>query len=308
MIQNQILKMMTKSKEPQSNTSFHGWNMSKKQIELPRKFKGIWIERKIWLDERLSLLEKALLAEIDSLDAEGVGCTASNSYFGRFFGRNERHIRRAISSLTEKNLIVARVEKSQANRRYLKLAVGDLTTDKNVLSTTDENVLSKSENTTDIFGPTLRTKMSPPLRTFLSGVSGGIRKENKPNPKGIGENKSKNKAAECRIDKKLGIDSLAQQPLGLGLDAKKKLATFGLEMSEIFRLNEKEAYTFARIGQHLCNRVEAGSLPVTIFDAVVGWAKEAKNSRAHNQKGLFVAKVKQETGFKGQDRLMRRAV
>ena len=39
-----------------------------------RDFKGIWIDRKIWLDNRLNALDKIILAEIDSLDATDDGC------------------------------------------------------------------------------------------------------------------------------------------------------------------------------------------------------------------------------------------
>ena len=35
-----------------------------------RDFKGIWIPREIWLNENLSLQEKAFIVEIDSLDKE----------------------------------------------------------------------------------------------------------------------------------------------------------------------------------------------------------------------------------------------
>ena len=35
-----------------------------------RKFRGIWIPADVWLDERLSAVEKVLLMEIDSLDSQ----------------------------------------------------------------------------------------------------------------------------------------------------------------------------------------------------------------------------------------------
>ena len=54
--------------------------MDKKQ----RDFKGIWISKEIWLDERLNALEKIILAEIDSLDCEETGCYASNEYLAEF--------------------------------------------------------------------------------------------------------------------------------------------------------------------------------------------------------------------------------
>jgi hypothetical protein len=41
---------------------------------MERDFKGVWIPKEIWLDERLNALEKIILTEIDSLDATERGC------------------------------------------------------------------------------------------------------------------------------------------------------------------------------------------------------------------------------------------
>ena len=37
---------------------------------MQRNFKGVWIPREVWLSEELSLMEKVLFVEIDSLDNE----------------------------------------------------------------------------------------------------------------------------------------------------------------------------------------------------------------------------------------------
>jgi hypothetical protein len=39
-----------------------------------RKFKGVWIPKDLWLDKDLSMHEKCLLIEIDSLDNDEKGC------------------------------------------------------------------------------------------------------------------------------------------------------------------------------------------------------------------------------------------
>ena len=49
-----------------------------------RDFKGVWIPKEVWLDERLNALEKIILVEIDSLDCEESGCYASNEYLAEF--------------------------------------------------------------------------------------------------------------------------------------------------------------------------------------------------------------------------------
>src|SRR5206468_12297231 len=71
---------------------------------LPRDFKGVWIPREIWLSEQLSLMEKVLFVEIQSLDNEH-GCYASNRHFAEFFGVSERQIRTYIASLKDKGFI-----------------------------------------------------------------------------------------------------------------------------------------------------------------------------------------------------------
>lgn len=63
-----------------------------------REFKGIWIPAEIWLNEDLTIAEKALFAEIDSLDGEN-GCYASNEYLAKFCNSSESFITKAISKL-----------------------------------------------------------------------------------------------------------------------------------------------------------------------------------------------------------------
>ena len=56
-----------------------------------RAFKGIWIPSTIWLDKDISIHEKVMLAEIDSLDNKD-GCFASNAYFAEFFSLSKRRV------------------------------------------------------------------------------------------------------------------------------------------------------------------------------------------------------------------------
>ena len=69
-----------------------------------RDFKGVWIPKDVWLDHNLTWMEKLLLVEIDSLDAEK-GCFASNGYFGEFFNLSNSRISEMITSLVSKGYI-----------------------------------------------------------------------------------------------------------------------------------------------------------------------------------------------------------
>lgn len=71
---------------------------------MERGFKGVWIDREIWLDKDLTPLEKFIFAEIDSLDGVN-GCTASNEYLAEFCQCSERKVKDAISKLKEKGMI-----------------------------------------------------------------------------------------------------------------------------------------------------------------------------------------------------------
>lgn len=64
-----------------------------------RDFKGVWIPKEIWLDKNLTLLEKAIFAEIDSLGLNPDGCFAKNEYFAEMFDCSERKVSAAISKL-----------------------------------------------------------------------------------------------------------------------------------------------------------------------------------------------------------------
>jgi len=72
---------------------------------MERNFKGVWIPKEIWLAEDLTIQEKVLLVEIDSLDDGERGCYASNNYFAKFFGITPGRISQMVTTLTNKNYI-----------------------------------------------------------------------------------------------------------------------------------------------------------------------------------------------------------
>ncbi len=69
-----------------------------------RRFRGVWIPAEIWLHKGLTLQEKMMLVEVDSLDNDH-GCFAGNSYFAEFLGLSERQVQRLIKSLKDKGYI-----------------------------------------------------------------------------------------------------------------------------------------------------------------------------------------------------------
>ena len=83
-----------------------------------RDFKGVWIPKEIWLNEELTLLEKIIFVEIDSLDNEN-HCIAGNEYFAKFCDCSESKVSKAIKKLEELGMI----ERLEFDGRHRKLRV-----------------------------------------------------------------------------------------------------------------------------------------------------------------------------------------
>ena len=73
--------------------------------EQQRAFRGVWIPAEIWLDDKLTVMEKVLYAEIDSFCSKGRECFANNAHFAKMLQVSERQIQRLLVSLEEKGVI-----------------------------------------------------------------------------------------------------------------------------------------------------------------------------------------------------------
>lgn len=90
--------------------------------ENKRAFKGIWIPKEVWESKELTLQQKVMLVEIDSLDNEK-GCYASNKYFSEFFGISSGRVSQVINELIDKGYLNAEYikEDNQILGRILKI-------------------------------------------------------------------------------------------------------------------------------------------------------------------------------------------
>ena len=79
----------------------------------PEGFRGVWIPKEIWLDDRLELIDKCILTEIAALDGAD-GCFASNRHFAGYVGCSERRVTASVSKLVRLGLIVT--ERSGGSR------------------------------------------------------------------------------------------------------------------------------------------------------------------------------------------------
>ena len=70
-----------------------------------RAFKGVWIPKEIWEHPELSMTERCLLAEIDSLSGDN-GCYASREYLAERMGKSVQHVVDMITKLRKLGLII----------------------------------------------------------------------------------------------------------------------------------------------------------------------------------------------------------
>ncbi|NIC05236.1 helix-turn-helix domain-containing protein [Billgrantia bachuensis] len=70
-----------------------------------RAFRGVWIPAHIWLNRDLSLQEKVMLIEIDSLQHPEKGCFKSNKNLAEFFDLSPNRVSEIISSLKKKGWV-----------------------------------------------------------------------------------------------------------------------------------------------------------------------------------------------------------
>ena len=66
---------------------------------MERQFKGVWIPAEIWLDARLTLVEKALYAEIDSFSGIGKSFHKANETIQLEYGVSRPTVSKAIKKL-----------------------------------------------------------------------------------------------------------------------------------------------------------------------------------------------------------------
>lgn len=124
-----------------------------------RDFKGVWIPKVVWLDNRLSALDKVILAEIDSLDQGERGCYASNKHIADFCQCSEAKVTKSVSHLIKFGYLY--VQKFDGRQRELRSRLSKFTAlpskkdeadsqklrQSNTYNNTPNNTSSKREST-----------------------------------------------------------------------------------------------------------------------------------------------------------------
>ena len=124
-----------------------------------RDFKGVWIPKEIWLNTDLSIIEKVLLVEIDSLDNSDRGCFASNEYLAKFVQLSEGRVANIISDLKKRKFIIQvffdgrnrglRINKSESSFNENVKAEYTKTGKQTTRKREHNNTVNKTTNNTD---------------------------------------------------------------------------------------------------------------------------------------------------------------
>lgn len=132
--------------------------------ENQRDFKGVWIPKTIWLDSRLTALDKVILTEIDSLDQGERGCYASNKHIADFCQCSEAKVTKSISHLTKLGYVY--VQKFDGRQRELRSRLVNFTrqNSKNCESDSEKVRQSNTDNNTSTNTKNKRVKkvFTPP--------------------------------------------------------------------------------------------------------------------------------------------------
>lgn len=124
-----------------------------------RNFEGIWIPKEIWLCRDISVIEKCLLVEINSLDNEK-GCFASNAYFADFFQISQTAVSLHIAKLLRNGYLKKagfdgrkRILKTafkfslRQNEREVKDSPEESLKHNNTVNNTSNNIITLEQNT-----------------------------------------------------------------------------------------------------------------------------------------------------------------
>lgn len=83
-----------------------------------RAFRGVWIPAEVWLAQDMTLQEKVMLVEINSLQHPERGCYKSNRALAEFFGLSVSRVSEVISSLAAKGIV--RVETIRKGKQVVE--------------------------------------------------------------------------------------------------------------------------------------------------------------------------------------------
>lgn len=133
-----------------------------------RGFKGVWIDKEIWLNKDLTWMEKLFITEINSLDNDN-GCFASNAHFAEFFSLSNGRCSQIINSLKKKNYLSVEYhrEGKQIIKRVLRILNTGIKNIKEPIKKTKQPYLENDKGINTLYNNTVNNtdcgENTPPI-------------------------------------------------------------------------------------------------------------------------------------------------
>lgn len=141
-----------------------------------REFKGIWIPREVWLDERLNALDKVIFAEIDSFSSSGRVCFKSNAVLAEFCQCSESKVSKTVSKLIDLGYI--KCVSFDGRKRFLQSCLVNFTRQNSTIYESAEQILQDSNTVNNPLNNIFNnTPYNPPM-----GEEGQSQAEGKAKP------------------------------------------------------------------------------------------------------------------------------
>ena len=126
-----------------------------------REFLGIWIPAEVWLDQRLTMTEKAFMAEVESFSKNGKTFHKSNDTIRQQYGITPKTVQRIIKKLVELELL-----ECYFNGRVRHLSLGSMGKMTSLHGKNDESASSKFPHTNTVERTTYNTSKKEVVYPF----------------------------------------------------------------------------------------------------------------------------------------------
>ncbi len=126
-----------------------------------REFLGIWIPAEVWLDQRLTMTEKAFLAEVESFSKNGKTFHKSNDTIRQQYGITPKTVQRIIKKLVELELL-----ECYFNGRVRHLSLGSMGKMTSLPGKNDDSASSKFPHTNTVERTTKNTSKKEVVYPF----------------------------------------------------------------------------------------------------------------------------------------------
>jgi hypothetical protein len=126
-----------------------------------REFLGIWIPAEVWLDQRLTMTEKAFMAEVESFSKNGKTFHKSNDTIRQQYGITPKTVQRIIKKLVQLELL-----ECYFNGRVRHLSLGSMGKMTSLPGKNDDSASSKFPHTNTVERTTKNTSKKEVVYPF----------------------------------------------------------------------------------------------------------------------------------------------